>query len=298
MSKLQDSLLKTLVYADLFEYPLRSREIYRFMITDKAISATSFNKLLSRMEANQKLIKTNGEYYFLVGRKKIVSVRRRREKWSQGKLKIANRVAQKLKIIPWVKMVAATGALAMNNAEKDDDIDLLVVTAENRLWLTRLLAVLLIEVVANRRRPNDKEVKDKICLNMFLDEAHLRVPKNEQDLFTAHEVCQLKPLWEKDQAYQKFLKTNQWAKEYLSNSLETKKPRNQETKKQESPSVLQFFSSSVSSLDKFAMDFQIRYMAKRKTNEVVEPGRILFHPQDARKWILKEYQLRLKKLKP
>lgn len=41
---------------------------------------------------------------------------------------------------------------------------------------------------------------------------------------------------------------------------------------------------------------QLKYMRPRRTIEVVEPGRIRFHPQDAGKWILKAYQTRLKKL--
>ena len=42
---------------------------------------------------------------------------------------------------------------------------------------------------------------------------------------------------------------------------------------------------------------QLKYMKPRRTTEVVEPGRIRFHPQDAREWVLKEYQTRLKELR-
>lgn len=49
-------------------------------------------------------------------------------------------------------------------------------------------------------------------------------------------------------------------------------------------------------LEALARRLQLRYMAPRQTTEVVEPGRIRFHPHDARKWILREYEERLKKL--
>ncbi len=49
-------------------------------------------------------------------------------------------------------------------------------------------------------------------------------------------------------------------------------------------------------LEALAQKGQLRYMEPRRTTEVIEPGRIRFHPQDAREWILKEYQSRLKKL--
>ncbi len=50
-------------------------------------------------------------------------------------------------------------------------------------------------------------------------------------------------------------------------------------------------------LEALARWLQLKYMAPRRTIEVVEPGRIRFHPQDARQWILKKYQARLKKLR-
>jgi hypothetical protein len=55
-------------------------------------------------------------------------------------------------------------------------------------------------------------------------------------------------------------------------------------------------SRILTKLEALAQRAQLRYMNPRRTSEVVEPGRIRFHPQDARKWVLKEYQARLKRL--
>jgi hypothetical protein len=52
---------------------------------------------------------------------------------------------------------------------------------------------------------------------MFLDEDHLEIPEKEQDLFSAHEVCQLKPIWSKDNVYQEFITQNQWYQKFLPN---------------------------------------------------------------------------------
>jgi hypothetical protein len=49
-------------------------------------------------------------------------------------------------------------------------------------------------------------------------------------------------------------------------------------------------------LETLARWVQLKYMAPRRTTEVVEFGRIRFHPQDARKWVLKKYNGRLKDL--
>ena len=49
-------------------------------------------------------------------------------------------------------------------------------------------------------------------------------------------------------------------------------------------------------LEALARRLQLKYMASRRTIEVVEPGRVRFHPQDVRGFVLKEYKKRLKKL--
>lgn len=49
-------------------------------------------------------------------------------------------------------------------------------------------------------------------------------------------------------------------------------------------------------LEALARWLQLKYMASRRTTEIVEPGRIRFHPKDAREWVLREYSKRLKKL--
>jgi hypothetical protein len=49
-------------------------------------------------------------------------------------------------------------------------------------------------------------------------------------------------------------------------------------------------------LEALARWLQLKYMASKRTTEVIETGRLRFHPQDARNWVLKEYQKRLKKL--
>lgn len=49
-------------------------------------------------------------------------------------------------------------------------------------------------------------------------------------------------------------------------------------------------------LENLARLAQLKYMSSRRTTEVVDPGRICFHPRDCRERVLSEYQKRLKKL--
>lgn len=205
------AILRTLAYADVFDYPLTAREVHHFLIANGKINQHSVNQDLKKLpQVSQK-----ESFYFLKGRGKIVSLRRKRERWSREKLKIAKRVAGWLKPIPSIRMVGVTGALAMKNSDEEDDVDLMIVTSKDRLWLSRGLIVTFLRLTGLYRRPD--KIKNKICPNMLLDESHLKIPKKEQDLFSAHEVCQLKLLWDRDETYQKFVKENQWSKRYLPN---------------------------------------------------------------------------------
>lgn len=297
MSALKKAILRTLAYADVFDYPLTIPEVWRFLITRRKVRVETIQKELERMSTDLELISTEGKFYFLRGREDLVAVRKRREKWSEEKLKIALRVAGWLRLIPWVKMVAVTGALAMENSDRNDDIDLFFITAKNRLWLSRGLMVTALRLLDLYRRPD--KIKNRICPNMFLDESYLCLPQEEQSLFTAHEVCQLKPLWERDGVYEKLIEENKWVKKYLPNALENTSDGGRlersgshdssEVKRRErfpNCSITQLFNC----LEFLAYRIQLAYMKSRKTTEITELHRVRFHPQDCREWVLKEYQ--------
>lgn len=294
----EKTILRTLAYADIFDYPLTSEEIFRFLITDNPVNFGALKKTLDRMDKDGSRIGSDeqGELFFLRGRKELVSLRKIREKISQKKLKLAQKIACLLKIIPTIKLIGVTGRLAMKNAESDDDIDFLIITSGNRLWLTRLMAVILLELLGKRRRPKQERVKNKICLNMFLDEDWLILPPNERDLYTAHEVVQLRPLWDRNHTHTRFLEANQWVSGYLPNAMgeDTKILGYKDTKTATRKKFLNILTSRCLNVDEvFARNLQFWYMGKHRTTEIVSSHRALFHPESARDWVLAEYKRRL-----
>jgi hypothetical protein len=294
MFSLRKAILKTLAYADVFDYPLTVQEVNRFLITDRPQDFPLILEELNQFVSNG-LVRKKDNYYFLKDRAKIVALRRKRRVWSEEKLKIASRMAGRLRRLPWIRMVAITGALTMENTTETDDIDFLIVTAHNRLWLTRLLTVILLELVGCRRHPGDQEFKDKPCLNMFLDEESLKLPLSEQNLFTAHEVCQLHPVWDRGAIYQRFLKENLWAEKYLANFFKKSDlPFASGSKKRVN---VKLGNRLVNFLEFLVYRGQLTYMRPRQTREIAEPFRARFHPQDCRDWVLEKYRRRLREFK-
>ena len=56
-------------------------------------------------------------------------------------------------------------------------------------------------------------------------------------------------------------------------------------------------SKFLTQLETLAKKLQLRYMASKRTTEVVEDGRILFHPGPGHGRIMTEYRKRLKALR-
>jgi hypothetical protein len=204
------AILRTLAYADIFDYPLTKEEIWKWLIFDNLKFEQSLLEL-----ARSKKIETENGFYFLPGRKRLVTIRSKREQYSEQKIKIAQRVVKTFQLIPWIKLVGITGSLAMRNSDEKDDIDLFFITSENRLWLTRGIIVIILQLLGLYRRPN--KIKNMICPNMFLSEKSMEI--SPQNIFMAHEICQLFPLFDQDNTYSKFLKKNLWVKKFLPNTI-------------------------------------------------------------------------------
>lgn len=284
MSPVQKAIIQTLAYADIFDYPLTEEEIFHRLI---AVSSKQL-PVIRELKKIKQIEEIDG-YYFFKGRKELVALRKKRMEWSKRKWQIAQRAASILRHIPTLKLIGVSGGLACNNAEKEDDIDFFLITAGGKLWMTRLLVTGALECLGLRRRPGDTDVKDTICVNMIVDEQHLTLPREEQDVFGAYEVALMKPVWQRKNTYERFLAANHWIEKRLPNrKIQSKRELLAPTNR------IQSFSSFFSILESISKTIQVQYMSKRRTTEIVEDSRIRFHPQDVRRWVIKEYNRKVK----
>jgi len=276
--KLKQAILATLAYHDIFSYPLTLAEICKFSPEKSNLAKTE--KELINLVKNRAVGKT-AQYYFLKRRANVVKIRKTRRLVSNKKVKKAQIYAAILKLIPTIKMVAVSGALAMGNSTASDDIDFLIISQKNRLWTARFMAN--VALLPFKRDPKSPKQKDKACLNLFLDEQALRI--EEQNLYTAHEICQLKLLWDRNGTYQKFIKSNSWIENYLPNWKPEATPKPFKNKGIHSP-LTTHHSSVVENLLK---NFQLNYMKSKITTEKIGEHQLFFHPQDTQTKVLKKY---------
>lgn len=299
--EVKPAILKTLAYSDIFDYPLTFDELWEFLIGEK-ISKEQFKKELSGLSS--KVAQRDGFYCFLE-RGEIIKKREKREAISNHKARIAKKIISFLRFIPTVRLIGVSGALAMRNAEEKDDIDWFIIVQRNRLWITRLLLLVFLELLGLRRKREERAAADKVCLNMLVDESYLCLPKDKQDLYSAHEVVQMLPVFERFNTYKRFIQANLWVKKFLPNSVRRGITRNTtclagRQARNHAETLLGVVLRLVlrfSALEFFAKILQLWHMRKHQTTEVISDRMLAFHPFDYRRKILKDYNQRLRKYK-
>ncbi len=289
---MEKAVLKTLIYADIFDYPLKAWEIHKWLIS-KAIPLNKIEKTL-KVLVKQKKIQNKKDFYFLKNRGRLVLERQKREVVSENHFKQVKFYCQFLKLIPWIKLVGVSGSLAIKNSKISDDIDLFIITSQNRLFLSRIFILLIFELLGKRRKrgENVKKVAGKLCTNILLEETSLA--QHSSNIYLAHEVLQMKVLWEREGCYARFLEENEWAFRYLPN-WSSSQIRSQKLKKLNRKDNKNF-DKLTDFLEKIVKSFQLRYMGQILGKEKISDSSLYFLPENKEQKILGEYKKRSKDL--
>ncbi|MBI5358909.1 hypothetical protein HZB69_04780 [Candidatus Amesbacteria bacterium] len=234
---------KTLQYFDKYDYPLTKEELEYW---------------------------SGAKVQRLPNRPKLEKIRKQREKYSLLKWGIAYAQAAKLAKLPFIAAIFVTGSLAMSNCKKSDDIDLMIITYPNTLWIARLIVTILL--FKSRRTPNVKFAPNKICTNLWLDTKNLKL--KIKNLYIAHEILQAKCIFDRGGVQYQFLKQNSWVKDCLPNAY------------RQSIGNLKFKIYNLNSnfklqiLNYILFFIQYLYMLPKKTTEKVGLGYAFFHPKN------------------
>jgi hypothetical protein len=198
---LQRGILEALIYSDIFEHPLRIDELHCYLPVRADV-----DEVHSALASLDGQVARQDEYYFMPGRSELVEIRRQRVARSRELLPHAIRYGRILGSLPFVRMVALTGSLAVLNLSKNSDFDYMLVTARGRVWTARLFAVALNRLAGAFGRT--------LCPNLIVSETALQWPLH--DLYSARELFQMIPISGFD-VYRKVMAANQWAGSILPN---------------------------------------------------------------------------------
>ncbi|HSW48454.1 MAG TPA: hypothetical protein VLG67_05240 [Candidatus Saccharimonadales bacterium] len=288
-------IIKPLVYSDIFDFPLTKSELWKFLISSKAIKKTDFENALNT-SINKHISYIDG-YFCLKGREKIIAERKNNLKEVSKKLLIVGKTAEYLAAIPSVLLIGISGGLAIGDVNQEDDIDFFVITKKGKLFETRLWILIILQALGLRRKRLDKNTADKICVNLLVDETKIKWSEKSRDIYTAHEILQMKPLFERNNTYAKFIKENDWIKSFFPNIqvLNEEKSWKVESKINSILSILMRFLSNLP-LENFIRLLQTSYMHRHMDGEIIEKHALFFHPKDYRAQTIRRLNLKLQDL--
>lgn len=316
---LRQSLLKTLAFFDIFDYPLTREELFLYLWEAPiALTYSDFVAELEKMKENKffQNIEQKGGYYFLAGRSEIIIKRERKISYTEEKIKIARHAAQKLRYIPFIEAMFVCNLLPVG-VKASSDIDVLIIPKEGHIWLSRFLSTLVLTLF--RLRPTNfgipfvsknKSMTDKICLSFYLTDTDLDLSDiciEGVDVYQVYWNLCLIPIYDRTNLYTKFQEKNIWTKKYIPNFI-----LNYDLLKRWKISDTQFsyilkklfewFFPSVI-LEKQFRSLQLKQLnqkekfreSSRCKNIVISDTMLKFHENDRKKYFQEEWEKRWNK---
>jgi len=202
---LSKSILRTLLYFDMFKYPLTAEEVFHHLQTNHVTTDDVREELKSMSQ--QSLIYSLNTFYSIQNNISLESRRKQGNLLAKKYLAIAEAKAKLIASFPFVRAVMASGSLSKEYMDENSDLDFFIVTKSKRLWIARTLLVMYKRIFLSGSHKF-------FCVNYFVDEEHLEI--EEKNLFTATELATLMPLCGKEH-YTALIEANHWIKNFLPN---------------------------------------------------------------------------------
>ncbi len=202
LSTLQQKIIHTLLYHEVFAFPMTLDEICYSTNHPQANRQNIEDSLTLLIDLG--LLRHIEGYYLIKHRPDWI---KRRKVANQRAKKLESKAMRRAKLVtmfPFVRAVFFSGTFAKGLMHTDSDVDFFIITQQGRLWLARTLLVLYKKIfLLNSRK--------FFCVNYFIDDHHLQI--DEKNLFTATEVVTLRPAYG-SKLYDRFRQANNWVDGY------------------------------------------------------------------------------------
>lgn len=312
---MRNSILATVVYYDIFEYPLTLLEVYKFLVNPTRvhklagglgeISIGDVSGELDRL-VNSKILGEKDGFYFLKGRDELYPLRMERYKLADRKWKKFLKQIKYLSLAPYLEGVFASGSMAINNTTEESDFDVLIISKPGRLYTCRLFLWLISSMIGSRRKRDQKIAPDKLCFNHYLTDGNLKMV--HQSIFNAQTYINLKPVMIAPEMVERFFAANFWLNDYAYNfkiqkdfsRRSVKAPVIFRSVARISESLLSSYPGNI--LENFLKRFQQKRI--RINPATYEPGgrvvfnerELEFHPRSFEKAVIERYNHGLERL--
>lgn len=168
LTSFEKNIIKTLAYYEaLGEMPLTLVEIRKYFLGSRLAPLFDIQKGLFALK-NAGIVKEKNSLFFLADKELNADKRLKNIKNTLYKWKKVKKQTGLLMYIPYIKTISVTGSIALNNSKKTSDIDILITSKNNRIWIVRFLSTTIAFILKKRR--SAKYNTDLLCMNQFITE--------------------------------------------------------------------------------------------------------------------------------
>lgn len=202
LSEMESSILRTLLYFDIFRHPLSALELFHCSgLKDSHPESieVSLNRLVERG-----LVSAHAGYYFIGEDEGRIRRRKEGEAAAQQSLKKAQQFSALITNFPFVRGITLSGSISKFYMDRDSDIDYFIVTKPGRMWLARTLLVFFKKTFLFNS-------KKYFCVNYFITEETLAL--QSRNIYSATELVFVIPTTNYP-LYLEMMRQNDWVKEY------------------------------------------------------------------------------------
>jgi glycosyltransferase involved in cell wall biosynthesis len=267
-SALAAAIQKTVEYSELFQYPLQPEEL-RERLFDVLVDESTFKRVLTSYD------------YRPCGQ--LLALRAQRERVSDEAIAEVQPHLRTLASMPFVRMIAFSGATAHRNMSTAEDIDLFMIVEDGKVWAVFLIALLWAKAKGLRKR---------LCMNYLISDAAL--PLFDHDAFTAQQAASIKPIYGKE-IYDRFIASNPFVKRWFPN-FEPSRHRNfyPEIQVSRSKRLLEgtLRAGAIQILERLSRALSGPYLKRKiepESDVLLEPRRLKLHLRSHKKEVLDQF---------
>lgn len=252
MEELNRAIVKTINYGKRYKNKLTLKQLKIRLLSNKVFSGFEIEKAAKKYNLKKEKKETSSQINEVI--------------------RLVNKLAPDFGDI---LLIGLTGSVAAENQKKNDDIDLMVITKQNRLWLTRLRWWSWLKKRSiPQRKYGVTGKKDDICANLWLEEGTLSLPMEKRTLKNAVDMMMMKPLISRGNIYQRFLEQNKWVKKYVANGYQRRINENIFKSKRKKVKNKNMWKDLINNICFWGQYF---YMKKKIRGEIVNKKRAFFH---------------------
>lgn len=281
---LELAIFRTLAYFAYFQYPLSAFEVWKWLLAPEA-PATLYD-VMTALRASPWLGErvASAQGFYGVGDVPAQVVERHARLLDALRKYAKLRTAlQYLARLPYVEGIAVCNSLALQHTRRDSDIDLLIVTAAERVWTVRFFAIAGMALA--RQRPGEAR-HDPLCCSFFVDRHLLNFAglRLDDDPYFAYWTASLVPMLDRG-VFTKLWEENAWLADVLPHARPVRRARAYRFRTQRRVPTAVLGEAPLRRFQEARLPEPVAALKNRDSRVVVNNHMLKFHANDRREAI-------------